>query len=258
MNFLQEKILSTLQELIKILDDNDISYFMSSGTCLGTVRHGGFIPWDDDADICIKREDYNKLLAYIKTYKSDRYAFSDIDSPNYPFPFLKFYDKNISIIEGGINKEYEKTFIYVDIFPVDYISNNKLIQKYTILKCLFYKALIRVKIANVNKNPIIKFVFKFISKFYSLPKLKKKMNCLSTHKKTNFMMEIVWLNPGNKPFCSTHLDDFKIQKFENLNVKIPYNYDEYLTNMYGDYMKLPDVQDRDIHGIEIVNIKDDK
>lgn len=245
MNELQEKLLRTLEHLIKFFNDNDINYFLSSGSCLGAIRHKGFIPWDDDIDIFIKRQDYEKLLNICYNYNGSDFCFSKIDSPSYPFPFLKFYNKEYPVVDKRMLKKFENIFLYIDIFPIDYIDEKKIAKslcKQKILKNLFFCKTIK----SHKKNKILVLGGRVLSMPFSINYLKKKLNKLGASDKTSIMMDICW---GTKPFSSEYFDDYLEVPFETLIVRVPKNFDGYLKAIYGDYMKLPAECDRKSHDL---------
>ena len=112
-----------LKHLDAFCKENNLTYFMCGGTLLGAVRHKGFIPWDDDIDIMMKREDYDKLIAlYPKNDNSNFKLFSYELDKSFPYPFAKMDDCR-TIFEEEINDSY-KIGVNIDIFPIDYITED--------------------------------------------------------------------------------------------------------------------------------------
>ena len=113
-----------LYEIDKYLENNEISYSIISGTMLGAIRHNGFIPWDDDIDIGILRSDYNKLVKLLREncYITENLFGTGFEIDEGEWPFIKIYNKNISVIEEGVSKE-EK--LWIDIFPFDGVPQKK-------------------------------------------------------------------------------------------------------------------------------------
>ena len=123
LNPLQQKLLGMLTWLIKYIDDNNIRYYIIGGTMLGAVRHEGFIPWDDDIDIAVPRNDYERLIDLLKS-PVDHYV---IESPkgeaeDYVYSYAKLYDLNTSMTE--LARKNVKRGVYIDIFPLDGIGNS--------------------------------------------------------------------------------------------------------------------------------------
>ena len=248
MTELQYNLLITAKELISFLDKNKIEYFFSSGSCLGAVRHKGFIPWDDDIDIFIKRNEYNKLLELIKTYNSNNYCFSNIFDKKYPFPFLKFYNMSLPIKEPKLLKKYAKTHLYIDIFPIDFLPNNDIQFKKVLRKQVFYKRILYSKYYNSSKNKFVVLLARIFSLFFNQKMIKKKLNSLGSKSKTKYMMDICW---GTKYFCSNYFEKATKVPFENIQVNICEDYDNYLKTVYGNYMEMPQDSYKKSHNLEL-------
>ena len=117
--------LEILQEIIRICKKYDIKYYLAGGTLLGAVRHKGFIPWDDDLDIGMLREDYDKFMKYgIKEIDDKYFIHCDKTDPNYWLPFIKVRKNSTTFVEELLNKkEVLHNGIFVDIFPMDNCNN---------------------------------------------------------------------------------------------------------------------------------------
>ena len=122
MTELQSKLFEMLKWLVDFLNKNNIRYYVVEGTMLGTIRHKGFIPWDDDIDIAIPRDDYEKLINLFD-HQIDNYVIESPknDSKEYLYPFAKIYDVNTTMIEH-LKKDVIRG-VYIDIFPLDGIGD---------------------------------------------------------------------------------------------------------------------------------------
>lgn len=129
---LQLRILGNLLTVDKVCRDHGLRYYIYDGTMLGAVRHGGFIPWDDDLDIAMPREDYEVFIKHANDWLPNPYEFiaSELDD-NYPLPFGKVQDASTTLIErphlpylGGV---------YIDVFPIDGVPNNSLLRRYHLI-----------------------------------------------------------------------------------------------------------------------------
>lgn len=123
MNELQKKLVDILSWFHNLCNNNNLNYYAIGGTALGAIRHGGFIPWDDDIDVGMPRTDYEKFIKIANKY-SKKYA---IEYPginkDFLYPYAKIYDTQTTLIE---NKRYKiKRGIYIDVFPLDGIGNTK-------------------------------------------------------------------------------------------------------------------------------------
>ena len=238
--------LDILKYVTEICDKNYLRYFLGGGTLLGAVRHNGFIPWDDDIDIMMPREDYCKLATLMRNLTHDRFIYLDYEScDGYFYPFAKVVDKRTRIIEKDC-KLIEKLGVYIDVFPIDEVSddyeeNEKLFRKYK----LYDFMLAAYKMKKPTKNNVFKLIIKYILKLYmnlfsNYKKIIKKIELLGKkYKNTNTVACISGRYFDKEIMPSSYIDTYKLQKFENYEFKIPVGYDEYLTKHYGNYMKLP-------------------
>ena len=123
MTEFQEKLLQTFEAFSQFCKANNLTYYAAYGTCLGAVRHHGFIPWDDDIDVYMKREDYERLLSVRDQLNGTKWSVSDFRDGNYPYSFGKFYATDCSVWELR-----QFPFIigpWIDIFPLDEWEENK-------------------------------------------------------------------------------------------------------------------------------------
>lgn len=248
------KILASFDAFCK---DNHLKYSLAGGTLLGAIRHNGFIPWDDDIDLIMPRKDYEE---FIQKYSSSQQHFKLVHyttNANYPYPFAKIVSPRTYLYETFLLEQFQlpEMGIWVDIFPSDYIENptnriywfkqhiyrvllryrtNSDLTPRTNLFHRYFKAILVYLIRNHYSNalPIIKGINRLAQ---SVAKAKtKKMGCL------------VW-GYKKKEICNSSLwDDLTTYKFENLYVK-GFKNDEYLHNLYGDYMQLPPKSERIPH-----------
>lgn len=230
--------------------ENNIKYSISSGTLLGAVRHKGFIPWDDDIDICMPREDYNKFERLFPQTLDNHYKiWSYNKSDNCCLPFGKVYDIRTMAIERKSSCGIPGVFI--DVFPFDEVPDSE-------DEFFEFNKLRRKKIFNVfrpqyklskdnslTKNiGIILYKLRFL--FTPLKLLAK--DCINycqiyNNKGYNSMYETSIGFIGKK-FNKSVFDDITDYAFEDRMYKGFNNYDEYLSNIYGDYMTPPPLEKR--------------
>ena len=246
--------LEIAKEIKRICDENQIDYFLDSGTLLGAVRHKGFIPWDDDMDIGMTRENYEKFLRAAQTDLQDKFFLQTWETDkNYPMPFAKIRLNGTEYIENVFEKANMHQGIYVDVFPYDVWPEKKRQQKKVWRKKSLLQAMITMKCHFTKFKSdsalkyflkIIMFTFiKFINLFYSkkrliskYEKMVKKFNALESDKlyeqTVNFKFGY-WVVPKS---C---LEGSTLLPFEDDYFKCPENYDGYLKKCYGDYMTPP-------------------
>ena len=114
-----------LKELKEICDNNNIIYFLGGGTLLGAIRHKGYIPWDDDVDVMMPRKDYEILLEiFDDNCKENHKILTYINTEDYYYSFAKIVDTNTILHEGKL-RTIKEMGIYIDIFPIDFLPDDK-------------------------------------------------------------------------------------------------------------------------------------
>ncbi|WEV59332.1 LicD family protein [Bifidobacterium sp. ESL0728] len=255
---LQLELFNLLCKFDRFAAANGLRYTLDSGTMLGAVRHKGFIPWDDDIDVAMPRPDFEKLLELASSVPEDVRLLKPISS-GFPFPFAKFCNKNIRCVEDYGLATYDE-YLWVDIFPLDGSPKDELLvrQQYAKAEKLLNRA--TRKIGNSKgwkKYP--KYIYR------SLCKPMVAMGVLHSSKsdyeevvrmarsvpfgRSEYCRNLVWM-PFPVSFYRT--DDFDaMTELEFCGHEFPSvaHWDEVLTAMYGDYMQLPPVEQRETHDI---------
>lgn len=238
-------------EMIKVVDEickkHNLTYWIDSGTLLGAIRHDGFIPWDDDADLCMPREDYDKFLALVEKELPEHLAL-ETESVNLhkKLPWARLlYTKNFKWKFHNTGEEHMG--LSIDIFPMDLVDyntpNKKLVNILSRIcssdkpqKIKDPKALIKSLLLSVNfKKYWVEYV-----------------NDLNGKGKGEYFCYGIETSFTNSRFLFHKEDIFPLKKatFENYEFSIPNNYDKYLTNLYGDYMRIPPENERMTHCTE--------
>ena len=254
-------MLKILKEVHKICEENNIKYFLSDGTLIGAIRHQGFIPWDDDLDIGMLREDYEKFCKIAPQILSENFILQNFQTDKgYGLQFGKVILKNTVWIEKvAKNTNRQWSGIYIDIFPYDNITENKKMQKLINRLYIFIQGLILIKFKYIN-----------ISNYESMAKklkyvLKKIYLCTISKKLLIYIRDSIckrYLNKSNtlvtkyggnfyknqNPY--NFYKDLTLQNFEDTSFYIPKNYDKILKNLYGNYMEIPPIEKQRQHGIE--------
>ena len=153
IKIIQNKILEILKIFIETCEENNLTYYALGGTLLGAVRHGGFIPWDDDIDIGMPREDYEKFKKIASEKFNDRYLFLSEDTPGYKKAFSVIRDTSTKIVMNYSNIEQEES-LWIDIFPIDGLPEKGVKRKLHEKQYLFRRMMVQLSQFNsiVNQN----------------------------------------------------------------------------------------------------------
>ena len=251
---IQQMELGIMEYIHEVCQKIGVKYFLAYGSLIGAVRHKGFIPWDDDMDICMLREDYEKLQDYLIANPDERYeVMSYKNNLNYVYPFMKVQDNHTYLLEEDVRID-SNMGIYVDIFPVDGYEDDvqfknkmtKLIKKRQ-LSCYTFKGITNTKSV---LNSLLRYVSVIIFYFTNTNKYVAQIEELAKSRKVSDYEQVDYLiyKDMNKPVWRREwLEQVTTGTFEGKEFTIPKNYHEILTSDYGDYMQLPPVEQRVSH-----------
>jgi lipopolysaccharide cholinephosphotransferase len=253
--------LEILQEVDRICKKNKIHYTMGYGSLIGTIRHNGFIPWDDDIDICFLRKDYIKFKEICKIELSSRFFYQSNDTdPEYFFLWDKIRLNGTVFRESYLSSYNIHHGIYLDIFPIDYIPDNKIKQYFQYLCFQFFKSALMSKYLILHsRNGCKKYIaaiLRFFFYFIPLSTLYRNANKIATWYDNNPQKRIMNIQTPyrlKEILDKSVYEEYSEHKFENLNVEIVKQYDIFLRKIYGDYMQLPPLENRNTrhHLIEL-------
>ena len=231
---IQAKMLGIMVEIDRVCKKFNLRYLLDGGTMLGAVRHKGFIPWDDDADVMMPRDDYNKFLSVASIELKRPFSFQCIENTGeYPYNFGKVFDVSTKYTERFTSKLNISHGIYVDVFPMDYVDmkdylkHAKAIAHYTMLR--YYK----LGLAQGKKG--------IVAKLLPLSVINSRAQAHMNYKKEKTELVCKLCHHGkNKPPISIDLFNNYIEvPYENTYLRIPAEYDSFLKGRYGNYMQLP-------------------
>ena len=263
---LQETLLGIYKDVKEVCDRNGITLFMIGGSALGAVRHKGFIPWDDDMDLSMSREDFRKFCGIFERELSDKYI---LNAPNYSktpknrFPRILKRDSHMKGIFDTDDEALQK--IFVDLFILDNCPDNRLVRFVKGHYCNFLFMVSWIVFIYENRNEHVKrflcsggrinydfrmligFLFSWRSACRWFERFDKAAQydhptrdcCLASGRKHYFgeiMRREQWF-PG------------QIESFCGEDARIFQDKDYYLRNLYGDYMKLPPEDKREHHNV---------
>ena len=256
---IQFELKEMLKKISAFLEKYNIEYYISYGTMLGAVRHKGFIPWDDDIDISITRENFEKLvgIAKINCDIDNELQIQYCELGNSVYPIIKIVNKRIFLYDS---LEIDKN-IWIDVFPLDSLPNdekevNKFMKKTFIMSQLYmvknFKYREITSTTRSTRATIIKYFTKPFTAFINKEKWMKKYIKLVTkynNMNTKYISGVAWHREQFNIFPKSILES-AIYDFEDIKVKGFKYYDKYLKICYGDYMTLPPEEEREIHNVK--------
>jgi lipopolysaccharide cholinephosphotransferase len=262
MTDIQIDELHILKSLCAFLDEHNLRYYLVFGTLLGAVRHKGFIPWDDDVDIAMYREDYNKLLAFPDSAFGVPFKLHEITrQDDYYELYAKFVDTSTSIelIEHQRRLGNDR-HLWIDIFPIDNLPDNKLIILFIKIISIYLRKLYQWSISfpDYPRGKFKNIIIRWISTHFSYKNIYISFLKLISKYQFNNTKNVASITEMNKSFYVYPRDIFgNPQKivFEDGIFNAPKKITDYLELQYGDYMMLPPQSERETHQFIIVGTK---
>lgn len=247
---LQSAQMKIYLEIARVCKELGIEYALSFGTCIGAIRHHGFIPWDDDIDLCMRVEDLEKLESHKDLFKEDFFIQNRFTDPGYRLMITRIRDSNTTLIENSeINNDINHG-IFVDIYPIYNCPKSGIKAR----KCIFDSMICRLmrygepaknrgKLMTIGSTIILKLIpkrLRFVLSEYFYGKIRNQ-------KYTGYVSYFY----GNHSSIIYPEDCFfpvQFVKFEEIDVPVQADYDKYLRLSYrGDYMVLPPIERRKFH-----------
>lgn len=258
--------LEILREVDRVCRENDIRWFLCCGTLLGAVRHQGFIPWDDDLDIGMLRQDYEKFCRLAPEKMEPKFCVQSwYTEPDYPLPFGKVRMKDTLYVEAK-SRTFRENGIYIDVFPFDNAPEDPARQAAHAVKL---NDLFRLKLMKSGYKPWIEkdrinwkkrlgyLLYQVKAVRFSQEDLAKQYDALAA---SCAAVDTVCRQRGLRklecyPAC--WFQELELHPFEGEMFPVPKNYDAVLTAQFGDYMTPPPAGSReDRHQIVRVNFGD--
>ena len=272
MNEIQQSELKLLKHFDAFTKKHNLSYTLYAGTMLGAVRHQGFIPWDDDIDVAMKRQEYDRFLdLYLKEQHDDATIFIQCQRTYkyYAFPYAKLRNTDVHIMERASATQKGNLGSWLDVFPYDNIPDNELLRRaqfeavFAINKKIHNLLLIN---AGPNESPLRKTVKTAIQiknelTFQINPQIlllfKKRYEIITQYRnqKTQYVADLSFMYYENyESFIKTRIknedfESFESRRFENAEFMTIADTDTVLSTLYGDYMSLPPIEERTAHEI---------
>lgn len=243
-------------DILKFIDNccraNNLKYYLMFGTLIGAIRHKGFIPWDDDIDIAMTREDFLKFMEIINSESSCYKLLSCSNNSRYDMTLAKVVDTRTTLIQNGMIGNAEGLGIYVDIFIIDKLPNNESEKKRFLKrmgredkKWYMSKRKLVIRKESIVKDIVlgaISIVYKIKSPYKrckKIDRLSSKYNNIDSKEKSVIMF---LSNPEAVVLTSEEWDSVIEVEFEGNLFYTVSCYDKLLTNFYGDYMTPPPIE----------------
>ena len=246
-------ILITFDELCK---SHGLKYYLSGGTLLGAIRHKGFIPWDDDIDVCMPRIDYMKFLNILDIGSGNLEVLSNLKG-NFIFPYTKIINKNTRIILELVHGNVDN-HLWIDVFPIDGLPDS--IEEVSAIyrKCNFYRTILGLNDARLGKGTteFRKFMKYFIKPFACIFGSKRctdnieRIAAQYPYDESKYVGAITWGLYGiGERMLKTEFEKAVEVEFEGYKFPTFSCWDSYLKGLYGDYMQLPPIEKRKTHNM---------
>lgn len=255
---IKRKEFNILLEVKKFCDANHLIYYLAGGTLLGAVRHKGFIPWDDDIDICMPRQDYEKFVRTFKVENKYIKVVSDTMGTFIP-PFAKVIDLTTHI-DSRYFTDTSNSCLWVDVFPVDGLPTEQNQIRTLYQKAKLYRKILLIADARLGAGKTFfrkysKYLLKPLAQLYGAQRCSRKIRqiaCTVPYENAENVGIITWGLYGigecmkKSEFLQKTTVDFEGETFSAFSC-----WDSYLHGLYGDYMKLPPVEQRKTHDMQV-------
>lgn len=242
----QDELLLMLSMFHNYCEKNNLSYFMIGGTLLGAIRHHGFIPWDDDIDVAMPREEYDRFIEIAQNQISDTIEIRHFkNTKNSPIHYVKLINKNTTLIEDRYKTYVEG--LYIDVFPIDYVTE---LSKQELQRCKviwFTHMLIMNNVTTYKEKAIYKRVFQLWAKCRNLDKLHRRIEILMREKnkqESKYAINFLGAYKKKEIVPKEIFEHRKLYSFEGYMFYGPESGKEYLKHIYGDFMILPPVEEQ--------------
>jgi len=253
---LQSIQLECLIELDHVCRSHGIDYSIDGGTLLGAVRHKGFIPWDDDIDVIMKRDMYERFFEVCKTaLDAKRFFLQEYRTdPYYRVGFPRIKRNNTTYIRAGQENSQQHDGVQIDIFVLDNMPNSYVLRRLHRALTFFFRKILwsrtgKFASASAVKRAIYKLLDFLPSRFafWGFDTLARICNHQPSELVRHYAM--TYPNPEANGYGTPAdlLDSFTELEFEGYKFRTVANYDRYLTLLYGDYMQLPPIEKRKSH-----------
>lgn len=245
---IQEKSLEMALYFKKICDENQLLFYFCGGCCIGSIRHEGFIPWDDDVDVFMPRKDYEKLKKIWKR-KADtsRYAIENSDEKHIDHNlFLNIRDNTTTFIRPYQTELDISHGLILDVLPLDGCPSNRFRRKLQLIWAMIY-SIYRAQLIPENHGKLMAFIGRIALGLIPSEKMRYRIWHLAEKQMTKYRIEdceyVTELCAGvhymKNEYPKKAFEKAVLKRFEGYDMPVPAGYDDYLRIAFGDYMTLP-------------------
>ena len=264
LRYLQLTELNILKEVLAVLEKNHLTYYALGGTMLGAVRHGGFVPWDDDIDIGLPREDYEQFYRLRGQLPAHLHYLSFPDDPDYPYYIARIVDERVRVRSDRTEVD-EITPAWIDIFPLDGLPEQKLERRMQERRILFTRMLFQISrfndVVNTKRTnrPVTERIIIRCTKQFRLEKLLRRdlafraldrtLKCCP-YQTSPYNINAMGAYKLREAFDKRVFGNGAYYDFEDIRIRGPEDYETYLTQLYGDWRTPADQEHHSV--VEII------
>lgn len=257
-NEIKQVELEILLEFDAFCRKNHLTYSLCGGTLLGAIRHHGFIPWDDDIDVCMPRPDYEKLIRSFSP-NNNHLEIRSMMMKGFDAPFGKIVNKKYITSQKYSSRAID-AYLWIDIFPVDGLPDDELAQKKIYQVCNFYRKIYLLCEATLGEGKTVfrkavKYILKPLANIYGKQRCCEKIDFMARkypYETANYVGAITWgLHGTGEVMNKGEFENIITVDFEGHQFSAFSCWDRYLRGLYDNYMELPPVEKRETHDMEV-------
>lgn len=256
---MQDVELEIMQKIHLYCEKHNIRYVMTYGTLLGAVRHKGFIPWDNDMDIAMRRADYNRFLELTKTEPIGEHLYVEhyTTDSRYHYMCIRVCDDRTVVNVPYIREQPVRLGLWVDVFPMDGVIANPVRRAFQTLALKFYWVLFRADVYGLKdvRSPVHRMIKRI--GIFLFPNKNNRNNyridkiSINAHEELCEYVDFLFEQAKGSGMLISEVEDPVLMEFGQYSFYAPKHYDRYLRAYYGEYMQLPPPEKRVTHGIDV-------